>query len=61
MVLLTLTDIIQKLKKHSVYLGGGVSYTPLINQAEEVSFSIGGGYPFFVPEVSLVSNEGEHR
>jgi hypothetical protein len=49
--------------KNIVFIGGLlVGSTPLMNQAEEVSFSIGGGYPFFVvPEVSLASNEGEQR
>ncbi len=46
-----------------VLIGSVIVWTaPVVNKAEGIDFSIGGGYPFLlVPEVSFVIGEGEQR
>lgn len=50
------------MKIKSYFLSGIITLCAFSSHANDVNFSIGGGYPYFViPEVSLSANEGTQR
>jgi hypothetical protein len=58
----SIRKVLMGLKYKTILSSMVISIIPLTAQANEINFSIGGGYPFFVvPEVSLSSDDNQQR